>query len=533
MQLTTMWLVPGFFFLIVTAEATEPTPVATPAQLKSADWWREQAVRYADQIADDEARGQTHYELVYVRARTGDLDGASVSARNVKNSQLRVYAHCFLAKQYKKKGNEKACRSELQQARQVAPESQNISVHAGVIRPYLELGYPADALSLAAEIADQQQQRWAYQQIAEILAEQGKLGEAQAVVEQHLPPIWHESAVSMMASACASKMHVDDTQKLVAQLTAEKDRDKAYTNLTDALVRAGHDADAGLFADRISDPARKAAALARIAAQSAKNQSLGTIQVRIAKAAGREEKLALYDVLFAKLVEAGNLAGAEAVIESMVKTIQASPRQAVSSKFGTSDDASAIAVTRSKYLTIALLLAKKGDRKGSLVRLAKARDAITGLPPRAGITKMLLHGALVGAQITVGDLDGARRTLGQLQPAFSRSQAAAHLAVALIASGNVKSGLEVAELVTDPVGRGRARGAVTSALVRAGDLPAAKAMLQKIGDGKDDVEAFRAASQAMVQTGRARELHAWLSDITSNTARAYLCMGVAEPLRKQ
>ncbi len=256
MRLATTWLVPGLFMLIVTAQASETMPAVTSQQLKSADWWRTMAVRYADQIADAETRAETHYQLVYVRARTGDLDGARVSATQVKNPQLRVYAHCFLAKQYKKMGNEKACRSELQQARQGATGSRSNFVLSGVIRPSVELGYPAEALSFAAEIPGQSQQRCAFREIAAILAEQGKLHEAHDVVKQHLPPTWSESAVSMMANACASKLHIEDTQKLIGQLTNDNYRDRAYTNLTDALVRAGRHGEAAQFADRISDPAK-------------------------------------------------------------------------------------------------------------------------------------------------------------------------------------------------------------------------------------------------------------------------------------
>jgi hypothetical protein len=477
--------------------------------------------------------GEAHCKLVYIRVRAGDLDGARGSAAKVEEPQWQVYTHCFLAKKFKEKGDKKACLAELEQARQVATKSQLMFLHSALIRPYLELGYPAKALSFAAEIPEPQQQWLAFRQIIEILAEQGKLGEAQTIVEQHLPPNWRESTLSMMANACAGKMHIDDTQKLVAQLTAEKDRDKAYANLVEALVRAGRDAEAEPLAGRISDPLRKAAARARIAAQAAKSQSVATIRMQIAKAAGREEKLALYDVLFSKLVEAGNLAEAEALIEPMAKTVTAAPRPAVSTKFGTADDASAIATARSKYLTIAVLLAKKGDRPAALVRLAKARDAIAKLPERAGIGKLLLDGALINAQITVGDLDGGRRVLSHLEPAFTRSQAAARLAEALITSGKIASGLEVAALVTDPLGRGRAIGGVASALIRAGDLPAAKAMLEKMGAGKDDVEAFRAAGQAMLQTGHAADLQQWLGDITSDVARAYLCMGAAEPPPQQ
>ena len=115
MQLTAKLLVLGLL-LISTARAAEPAPAIGPEQLTSAAWWRRQAVHYADAIADADARGRTHYELSYVLARADDLDGACASILSVNNLQLRVFAIDFLARQYKKRGDEKSCRIALQQA---------------------------------------------------------------------------------------------------------------------------------------------------------------------------------------------------------------------------------------------------------------------------------------------------------------------------------------------------------------------------------------------------------------------------------
>ena len=103
------WVILGFS--ISTVQASEPTPTVQPEQLTSAAWWRERAVHYADAISDADARSRAHYELANVRARAGDLAGAAKSATQIKNPQLRIFAHCFVAKQYKQKGDDGACRS--------------------------------------------------------------------------------------------------------------------------------------------------------------------------------------------------------------------------------------------------------------------------------------------------------------------------------------------------------------------------------------------------------------------------------------
>jgi hypothetical protein len=526
---------PGLFMSISAVQASEPAPTAEPKQLASAAWWRERAVHDADAITDADARSQAHYELAYVRARAGDLAGAAKSATQVKNPQLRIFAHCFVAKQYKQQGDDGACRSELQRARAVALPPENILRFCPeMIEAYMEMGYPADAVSLAAEIPAEFQRNCAFEQVAGLLAKRGDMAMAYDVVKQHIPPSWEEAALSTMANACAQELRVGEARKLAARLTDTKYRDNAYVDVVDALVRADRHEEAGKIADHISDAARKAAAQATIAHASLKNQSIESLQAQIEKATTRDEKLALYDLLFFKRIDSGNVAAAEAAIESMVEIIRAFPRKAEVSELGTADDAACIAMAQSRYLLeVARLLVQKGDREGSLRRIALARKAVTELSEQAGLGKAMLVAELVGSEIEVGDFRGARSTLGQLRAGYTRSSAAARVAAGLIKSGDVKAGLEVAELITDPVGRGEAIGRVASALLRAGEPGAARAVLRKVAGTPAEGGAFRAAGTTMVESGRGSELHQWIGEMDSTVARAYACTGAAEVLQKK
>jgi hypothetical protein len=255
---------PGFLMLISAVQASEPTPTAGPGQLASAAWWRERAVHYADAISDADARSQAHYELANVRARAGDLAGAAKSATQVKNPQLRIFAHCFVAKQYKQKGDDGACRSELQRARAVATAPENVVRFCSeMIEAYMEMGYPADAVSLAAEIPADFQRNCAFDQVAGLLAKRGDMAMAYDVVKQHVPPSWEEAALSTMANACAQELRVGEARKLAARLTDTKYRDNAYVDLVDALVRAGRHEEAGKIADCISAAAGRLSPLVR------------------------------------------------------------------------------------------------------------------------------------------------------------------------------------------------------------------------------------------------------------------------------
>jgi hypothetical protein len=335
-----------------------------------------------------------------------------------------------------------------------------------------------------------------------------------------------------MANACADELRIDETRELAAKLTDKKLQDRAYDHLVKALIKADRIEEASQFTERISDEAIQGANLAQITTITAKKQSVEVLQSRIEKAGTREEKLALYDLLFDKLAEAGNVAAAEAAIESMEKLIKDSPQKAQTSKFGVFDDNGLIAKGRLKYLATAKLLEMQGDREGSQERIARARKAILGLPDESGLLKLILVPLFVNAEIGMGDLDGARTTVTQMRKSFARSSAAADLAAALIKSGDVKSGLEVAEMITESLGKDSAIGKVAAALLRAGKLDEAKVLLQKIGDDRNEVGAFRTVGQTMAELGREAELHQWLGELDSKTAAAYLCMGAAETLQK-
>ncbi|MBN2023707.1 MAG: hypothetical protein JW809_13050 [Pirellulales bacterium] len=532
MRLVARLLTLGTLAMVSPTHAAEPAPAVQPGQLRSAGWWRDQAVHFADGITDADARGKAHYELVYVQGFAGDFEGARASIRSINNPQLCIYAHVFLAKQYEASGDDNACQTQLQEAGEITLLPGNTSFF-DVIRRHLELGQPAQAISLAGRIPHEFHRNAAFQDIAATLAGQGKLEMARDIVKKHLPPSWEQSGWSVMANACADALRIDEAQKLAAKLTDTKLQDRAYDHLVKALVKAGRAAEAGSFADRISDATLQATARAQITANMAKKQNAQVLRSRVEKATTREEKLALYDLLFAELVAAGDVAAAEAAIESMVEIVKASPRPAQKSKFGVFDDAGLIAKAQANYLATAKLLAAKGDREGSLRRTARARKAIAELPDESGLLKLMLVPALVASEIDAGDFHGARTTLAQLKQGYGQSSAAADVAAGLIKSGDVKSGLEVAELITEPLGKDRAMGKVASALLRAGQLDEAKNLLRKIGDGPNEVGAFRIVGQTMVELGRETELHQWLGELTSKTACAYLCMGAADVLAKR
>lgn len=485
--------------LLFSMAATAADPAPSPEQIKSSAWWRQEAVRYADKIPATD-RGYLFSDLSYVQAQAGDLDAASLSATKVNDLQLRVYAYGFLAKQYKEKGNAEASRLALQEARRAASRRDDGSARA-LISAYLESGNPSDAIAFAGEISEELDRNAAFADIAVTLAQQGKLDAANDVVKRCLSAGWQQSTLLRMADACARELRIEDAAKLAGQLTKEADRDRIYDDLVDALVKAHRAAEAKPFADRIA-VWPKGAAQAKIAGELAKGQSVEVIAVSIQKSTNREEKLALYDTLIVKLADAGKVVEAEAAIESMVKAIEASPGESQEPTFGTYDDSVAIVQARVAYLRTASVLSKQGDRKAALERIARVHKAIADLPEQFELAKIVLGLQLNQSQIDIGDLAGLRDRLNQMKHPYERSEAATQLAVALIKSGDVKAGIEIAQ----------------------------KTMYRF---SRDDVSAFRAAGVALMESGHGEELNEWLAEMPSDIARAHACLGAAEPKPKK
>jgi hypothetical protein len=512
--------------------AAEPTSAKQSSPVRSAAWWRDAAARYADKIADADSRGRARQQLTYIQVRTGDVENARATAAKIGNPQLRIYSHCFVARDCKRRGDVKTCRSELQQARDVALQSGKHWFELS--DAYVEFGWPEDAIAYAAAYSDAWQRNNAFQHVVATLAKHGKLEMACDVIEQHVPPAWKEADLLAAADACAASMKIEDAGKLIEKLTNAKYRDQAYTNLADALLRANRCKEATICIDRISNPTARAAVNARFTAADIQGRSVESLRAKADKTTEREEKLAIYDLLLDKLVKAKDVAAAEDVIASMIATVQASPRKPEPSKFGTCDDTVVIALKKSNYLKIAGVLASQGDRKAALHHIVKAKEAIVTMPESAGLGKLMLVLTLVKTEVAVNDYDGARNTLDRLKGGNNCfvAMAAAEVAVGLIRSGNVKAGCEVAEEIVNKPNNQHWRGSVVNALIQAGELTAAKKMLQATSDGMMGTNVFEEAARTMIESNHAAELRQWLGELRSDAASAHVCIGAANALLK-
>jgi hypothetical protein len=98
--------------------------VEQPLELdSSARAWCDQAVRFAEQIADKALAEEVFYDLVRVQARAGDFVGASASAARVpyeRDQDRYMYARVSVAIQAGKRGNTEVFRESLKLASEAA-----------------------------------------------------------------------------------------------------------------------------------------------------------------------------------------------------------------------------------------------------------------------------------------------------------------------------------------------------------------------------------------------------------------------------
>jgi hypothetical protein len=246
----------------------------------------------------------------------------------------------------------------------------------------------------------------------------------------------------------------------------------------------------------------------------------------------RAERIKELKNRFDEQIKAEQAEAAAATIEALVKYVQDNPQPDVHSKFGKFDDEALIAAARQNYVQTAGLLLKRGDRAGALAHVSVARQAIFGLPESATLVKWFGQSFVIHGYIGIGELATARELVAATESEFTRATLAAKLAVAQVKAGDVPAAIEMSRLISAQGSHDNPLGEVVAALIRHGDLTAARTMIGRLGDTAADARAMREVGKAMIETGREKELQDWLAKIEPPAQQAYAAMGAAEQLAK-
>src|SRR5262245_58591210 len=102
------------------ATAAEPAASPSDVDLRSAGWWREQAAKFFEAIAETESRSDAYYQLTYECGHAGVLDAATASAAEVTAPYKGIMARTFVAKKYHEQGDDKNAAKLLESASEFA-----------------------------------------------------------------------------------------------------------------------------------------------------------------------------------------------------------------------------------------------------------------------------------------------------------------------------------------------------------------------------------------------------------------------------
>jgi thioredoxin-like negative regulator of GroEL len=221
---------------------------------------------------------------------------------------------------------------------------------------------------------------------------------------------------------------------------------------------------------------------------------------------------------------------AEDIIDRIVKTIETTPRESLTSKFGIYGDKSEIAGAKLLYANTATLLAEQGDKRASLKRLEWATLAYNEIPEAAFLVKVQALPTLIRAYVKSGNKEGARRILTKRVPHTKSAFQKSSVATLFIHAGDFESAMHLSKrLGSDPT-TGHSLGRIASSFIQAGEFAAAKDLLATLSPTSDDQEAYRVAARGMVDGGQIAELKQWLPEMPSPAARVYACQGAINGL---
>ena len=509
------------------AEAQQP---ATVEQLESSTWWLNRAVDYAKQIEDAQARSEADYKLTYGLAGEGWFDRALQSASQVAEPRNRVHAFSRIAKSAHERKDKATCEKALRIARETAIPGENMSINGHMIRLYFELKRSDEAVTFVAELPDKRQRQYAYQGVADEMAKEGRIDEAIALIHRHKPANWQESGYTSLAKACASASRFDEAIELAERVGKASSRDSAYDYIAEKLIRAERLDQGKVIALRIQDERKRSDRLAdHLSASGKSKDGAKSIDAAMADAATREERISVGMLKFAELIEQREIEKAEALIVSLVKIIEDSPREPQTSEFGTFDDSLQIATVKAGYMQTAKLLKDAGDEAGAKDRVAKAIAAAQAIKVPS-IGKSILSAKLVRSQAELGDTNGAQVSTSLLDTDLGISNAKGDIAASLIVSGKVDEGLELAHEIIQHHHYAYGTRRVATALISVKRFDELADYLPLIPDTGDDVYTFREIAKELVKSGNVRRLDLLLDSHPSNAARTQACLGAYDQL---
>ena len=244
-------------------------------------------------------------------------------------------------------------------------------------------------------------------------------------------------------------------------------------------------------------------------------------------AQNRREKLAAFQPLMMRSLQAKSFDSLERAIEEAIKVIEQNPLPDQSSKFGTYGDSAEIAKIRIANLCIASTLADEGKNDEAARHLALADAVIDPLPEQSALVKWQLQNLRIHVLLKLNRIDEALQHLNTIKTPLTVSRSAAEIAAHQIENGQVEAGLKTAERIGTDRGFGDDRGKVAIALFEHGNRNIAVQYINQVGETDEAMNVLISLARHWVEAGDSARLQSTFDSINSPTARTHYATSAA------
>ncbi|MDB5342399.1 MAG: hypothetical protein JWP89_776 [Schlesneria sp.] len=238
-------------------------------------------------------------------------------------------------------------------------------------------------------------------------------------------------------------------------------------------------------------------------------------------AQNRREKLAAFQPLMVRSLQAKSFDSLERAIEETIKVIEQNPLPDKSSKFGTYGDSAEIAKLRLTNLYVASKLADENKNDEATRHLALADAVIDPLPEQSALVKRELQSLRIHVLLQLNRIDEALEHLQTMKTPLIVSRAAAEIAAYQIKNGQVEAGLKTAERIGSERGLGDDRGMVAIALFEHGNRDVAVQYINQVGETDEAMNVLTSLARHWVDAGDTARLQSTFDSINSSTAQTH------------
>jgi hypothetical protein len=183
------------------------------------------------------------------------------------------------------------------------------------------------------------------------------------------------------------------------------------------------------------------------------------------------------------------------------------------------------------YLRAAKTSARKGDIESFNKYIAKATTGVKEMnvvPPWKGTVFI----KIVEAQLEAGDIDGAKKTVKEINDKHNLSWALYNIVKAQLEKNDISGAISTYYDINDTMNKSFACGQIASELVKKNKIEEAKKILLSMGNSSWEASAYREAARVFVETQHAKELASWLEEIPTSQARVCACIGAVDGIMK-